>query len=70
MCVCVCIGGVSLTMRHRMQCSIVTDQSVTTKTEEECPLSPTIRTTFTLPSKMWDKKQKISTDMLVRDNVG
>ncbi len=54
-----------------MQCSIETEQSVTTKTNEECPLSPDESTTqnsfFTLPSQKWDKKQKISTEMLVSE---
>ncbi len=61
-------GGVSLTMRLRMECSVITDDSVTTKTDEECLLSPDpTQTTFSLPTKKWDKKQKISTGMLVSE---
>lgn len=55
-------------MRHRMQCSVLTDQTVETSARgEECPeeqdQEPAKK--FTLPGKKWDRKQKISTGMLV-----
>ena len=57
-------------MRHRMQCSVFTDHTVETSARgEECPeeLDQEPPKKFTLPGKKWDRKQKISTEMLVSD---
>lgn len=60
-------GGVSLTMRHRMQCTIVTEQSVALRNADECPVEEggAPKTIFLLPGEKWNKKQKVSTGMLV-----
>ena len=58
-------------MRHRMQCSVVTDQSVSMSVinrDDECPVTPPVdsgKSTFFVPGKKWDKKQKVSSGMLV-----
>ncbi|XP_064384168.1 NAD kinase-like [Halichondria panicea] len=65
-------GGVSLTMRLRIECSIVTDHSVTTKTAEECLLSPDqslTQNTFSLPRKKWNKKLEMSKGILVMNDL-
>lgn len=67
-----CIGGVSLTLRHRLECKIKTVDTVSTVDNSDlCPLSPTVKSEqflckFDVKDKLpWLREKETFKQMLV-----